>query len=111
MVRARTKFIIGGVLVLGTAGYMAPEQVEGKAADSRSDIFSLGVVLYQLLTRRSPFGRETAAATIYAIVHDTPERIGSLRKDVPTQLERVIERTIAKAPDSRFQAIEDLRID
>jgi serine/threonine protein kinase/Tfp pilus assembly protein PilF len=93
---------------LGTVGYMAPEQVEGKPADHRADIFALGVVLYQSLTGRAPFARDTAAATMYAIVHETPEKITSIRPDIPAALHRVVDRALAKAPAARFQSIEEL---
>lgn len=98
-------------LTLGTVGYMAPEQVEGKPADHRADIFSLGVVLYQLLTRRAPFARDGASATMYAIVHDTPEKMSSIRPEIPAALERVVDRAIAKAPSMRYQSTEELLAD
>lgn len=92
---------------LGTVGYMSPEQVEGKPADTRSDIFSLGVVLYQMLTGKSPFVRGGAPATMYAIVHESPPRPSSLRADIPAAVERVIEKAMAKSPALRYQSAEE----
>jgi serine/threonine protein kinase len=93
-----------GVL-LGTAGYMAPEQIRGGAADHRSDIFALGAVLYEMLSGRRAFGGETFADSMHAILHDDPAPIGG---DVPVYIERVIRRCLEKAPGERFQAARDI---
>jgi serine/threonine protein kinase/Tfp pilus assembly protein PilF len=94
--------------VVGTADYMSPEQVEGKEVDTRSDIFSLGIILYELFTGQPPFRRATAIATAHAIVYDDPEPINQKRKDVPNGLQRIVTRSLAKRRDDRYQKTEDL---
>ena len=92
-------------VVLGTIGYMAPEQVDGRAADHRADIFSLGVILHEALTGRQPFRRESVVDTLHAILHDeAPE----LPPHLPRHLRKVIARCLQKRPDARFQSARDL---
>jgi serine/threonine protein kinase/tetratricopeptide (TPR) repeat protein len=92
-------------VVLGTMGYMAPEQVDGRAADHRADIFSLGVILHEALTGRQPFRRESVVDTLHAILHDeAPE----LPAHLPRHLRKVIARCLQKRPDARFQSARDL---
>ena len=91
--------------VLGTVGYMSPEQVRGQAADARSDIFSLGCVVHEMLTGRRPFQRETAAETMTATLR---EEAGALPDACPPALVRVTERCLEKAPAERFQSAGDL---
>ena len=97
-------------MVLGTAGYMSPEQVRGQAADSRSDIFSFGCVLYEMVTGRRAFLRETAAETMTAILKDEPPDLARSGKDLPAELGRMIRQCLAKDPSRRFQSSHDLAL-
>lgn len=100
--------------VLGTPNYMSPEQCMGKRVDGRSDLFSLGVVLYQLCSGALPFGGESMATLMYAIVHDAPKDIKKSRPDIPPTLRKVIHNAIAKKPEKRYPSgkklVEHLRI-
>jgi non-specific serine/threonine protein kinase len=88
---------------LGTIGYMPPEQIKGKEADQRSDLFSLGVVLYEMLTGKQPFRGENEAATLNAILNDTPEPIARYKSDVPEELQRIVTKLMEKDPAFRYQ--------
>jgi serine/threonine protein kinase len=92
--------------VVGTAGYMSPEQVRGDVVDARSDIFSVGTVLYEMLTGRAPFSRDTAAESMAAILKDDPPEPRS--PDIPAALGRIIARCLEKAREARFQSARDL---
>jgi eukaryotic-like serine/threonine-protein kinase len=94
--------------LLGTVAYMAPEQVQGKAADTRSDVFSLGVVLYEMLTGGRPWVRETAAETMTAILNDDAPDLSSQAMPVPPLLERIVRRCLEKEPEARFRSAHDL---
>ncbi len=94
--------------ILGTVGYMAPEQVRGEPADARSDLFSLGVVLYEMLTGRRAFARDTAAETMTAILREEPPEIMGSGSAVSPGLARVVARCLEKKPDERFQSARDL---
>ncbi len=100
--------------VLGTPNYMSPEQCMGKHVDGRSDLFSLGVVLYQLSSGALPFQGESMATLMYAIVHDAPTDIKKARPDIPATLRKVIHNAIGKKPDKRYpngkKLAEHLRI-
>jgi serine/threonine-protein kinase len=93
-------------MVVGTAGYMSPEQVRGTAVDARSDIFSLGTILYEMLAGRQPFTRETAAETMTAILKEDPPQ--PLSSDVPPALARIVSRCLEKTREMRFQSARDL---
>ena len=97
--------------VIGTAPYMSPEQVQGTALDSRSDLFSLGTVLYELSTGRLPFAGASAAAIFAAILHETPVPPGQLNAQVPAQLESIIKKLLEKEPSLRYQHARDVRAD
>jgi len=88
---------------LGTIAYMSPEQAQGKEADHRSDIFSFGTVLYEMVTRQMPFRGEHEAAMIHAIVSDTPEPMARYKTDVPTGLQRIVDKCLKKDIDTRYQ--------
>ena len=96
-------------LVVGTAAYMSPEQARGDAVDARTDLFSLGLVLYEMSTGQRAFARSSTVATLDAILHDTPAAPVRLNPVVPAALEHVIERCLEKDRDLRYQTAADLR--
>ncbi|PYX75451.1 MAG: hypothetical protein DMG72_07265 [Acidobacteria bacterium] len=97
-------------VILGTFQYMAPEQLEGKEADSRTDIFALGAVLYEMATGKSAFTGKTQASLIAAILASEPPAMTSLQPLTPPALERVVKTSLAKDPDSRWQSAQDLKL-
>jgi len=97
--------------ILGTVGYMSPEQVHGKAADHRSDIFSFGCILYEAATRRKPFPAGSPVEIMHKILHDKPAPVEEVNPEVPVALRRVIRRCLAKSPDQRFQSMKDLALE
>jgi Tol biopolymer transport system component len=97
--------------VLGTMGYMSPEQVRGTAGDSRSDIFSFGAVLYEMLSGRRAFRGETAADTMSAILTVDPPDLGGADPALPPMADRLVRRCLEKDPDERFQSARDLAFD
>jgi len=94
--------------VLGTAGYMSPEQAEGKAVDERSDLFSLGVVLYEMAAGRRPFVGDTPLAIMSSILRDPPPPLLERRSDLPSHLGRIVVRCLEKEPDDRYQSAREL---
>ena len=98
----------GAGVVLGTVGYMSPEQVRGDPADHRSDIFSFGSVLYEMLSGRRPFAGETSAEVMTAILKEDPPELA--KPDVPPGLERVVRRCLEKRPEERFQSARDIAL-
>ena len=97
--------------IVGTVAYMSPEQAEGKPVDHRTDIFSLGVVLYELATGERPFSGDTNMSTLSAILKDTPRSVSDIRPDLPRDLARIIKRALVKDPEHRYQTAKDLRND
>ena len=95
--------------ILGTVAYMSPEQAEGKAVDHRSDIFSLGILLYQMATGEKPFKGETRMSTLSSIIKDQPPSVTDIDHRLPRHLGRVINRCLAKEPDRRYQSALDVR--
>ncbi|HLE72464.1 MAG TPA: protein kinase, partial [Vicinamibacteria bacterium] len=95
--------------IVGTVAYMSPEQAEGKSVDARSDIFSLGILLYEMATGVRPFRGESATAVLSAIIRDTPVSVTDLRPSIPRDLAKIIRRCLAKEPVRRFQTAIDLR--
>jgi len=94
--------------VLGTVGYMAPEQVRGLAADHRSDIFAFGAILYEMLAGRRAFQKPTSADTMSAILNEDPPPIPETAPQAPLALQRAVHRCLEKSPDQRFQSASDL---
>jgi len=93
---------------VGTVPYMSPEQAQGKEVDHRSDIFSFGVVLYEMMTGQLPFTGDYEHAVIYSILNEAPEPPASFRTDIPTNLEQVVSKTLEKDQTRRYQNIQEL---
>ncbi|MBI5084251.1 MAG: protein kinase [Acidobacteria bacterium] len=96
---------------VGTPGSMAPEQARGEKADRRTDLWALGVVLYEMVSGKLPFAGESDAAVVHAILHDEPEPLTALRAGLPVELDRVVGRCLAKDPGERYQHADDLLVD
>jgi eukaryotic-like serine/threonine-protein kinase len=97
--------------MLGTAAYMSPEQAQGVETDARSDVFSLGVVLFELATSKPPFEGLYPAAVVYDIIHTPTPSVLERRPDLPRPLEKIIHKAMAKSPQERYQSMEDLLAD
>ncbi len=95
--------------IMGTVAYMSPEQVQGKPIDHRTDIFSLGVILYEMVTGHRPFKGDSSAALITSILRDTPHSVSDLKAGVPRQLGRIIRHCLEDDPQRRFQTAADVR--
>jgi serine/threonine-protein kinase len=98
-------------MIVGTAAYMSPEQARGKDIDARSDIFSFGVVLYEMLTGKQAFEGESAIDTISAIIHKDPAPLNQITLDIPRQLQHIVEKGLRKDREERYQTAKDLLID
>lgn len=98
-------------MVMGTVSYMSPEQVRGLTADSRSDGWSLGVMLYEMSTGQLPFTEETVSDTIASILKTEPQSLTNFNSEIPTELQRIVLKTLRKDPDERYQNTRDLLID
>jgi serine/threonine protein kinase len=96
--------------IVGTVAYMSPEQAEGRALDGRSDIFSFGAVLYEMVTGRRAFSGDTAVSTLASVIKDHPKPLSEVAPDTPHDLEKLISRCLQKQPDRRWQAMADLRV-
>jgi Tol biopolymer transport system component len=107
----RTGEHTGAGTVMGTVGYMSPEQVQGKPVDHRSDIFSFGCILYEAVTRRRAFEGDSAVDTMHKILHTAPVETHELNPTAPTDLRRLVRRCLAKSPDQRLQSMKDLSIE
>jgi serine/threonine protein kinase len=106
----RTQLTQSGTTI-GTVAYMSPEQGRGEAVDHRTDIWSLGIVLYEMVTGRLPFQAEYEQATLYLIINEEPSPATSLRPDVPGELERIIEKTLVKNIEDRYGSAKELKED
>jgi len=107
----KTKGITGAGLIIGTPEYMSPEQVEGKGVDARSDIYSLGIILFEMLTGRVPFDGDTPFTVGVKQKSEAPQDPRRLNPDIPENLSRLILKCLEKAEDRRYQSAEDLRAD
>jgi serine/threonine protein kinase len=96
-------------VILGTMAYMAPEQAEGRRVDHRTDIFSLGVILYEMATGRRPFAGDTSAALVAAILRDMPIPVTDINTAMPAECARIVRRCLAKDPTRRYQTAIDVR--
>ncbi|MBP1598934.1 MAG: serine/threonine protein kinase [Acidobacteria bacterium] len=100
----------GAGMILGTAAYMSPEQAEGKHIDTRSDIFSFGSTLYEMLTGQRAFRGDTRASTIASILREDPKPISQMAEGMPRDTEKIVRRCLRKDPDQRFQHMDDLKV-
>jgi beta-lactam-binding protein with PASTA domain/tRNA A-37 threonylcarbamoyl transferase component Bud32 len=108
---ATAETVTATATVLGTASYLSPEQAQGKPVDARSDIYSLGIVLYEMLVGRVPFGGDSAVAVAYKHVQEPPEPPSRINPDISPSLEAVVMRALAKNPDNRYQTAEEFCAD
>jgi eukaryotic-like serine/threonine-protein kinase len=95
-------------LIVGTASYMSPEQARGQKVDARSDIFSLGMVIYEMVAGRSPFIGATNSDIVASILKEQPPRLSDLLSDVPPELEMIVDRALIKDKDERYQTVREL---
>jgi predicted ATPase len=107
---AATRLTLPGTL-LGTVDYMSPEQARGEVVDPRSDQFSLGLILFEMLTGRHPFRRQSAAETLAAILRDVPPSLAETNSGVPAPLQWIVDRCLARNPDERYSSTRDLAKD
>ncbi len=96
--------------IVGTVAYMSPEQAEGKKVDARSDIFSFGSLLYEMVTGNEPFRRDSKLSTLSAILRDEPKPVSAVMSDAPRDLEKIIARCLRKDPARRFQHMADVKV-
>ncbi|MFC2142652.1 protein kinase [Acidobacteriota bacterium] len=98
-------------VTMGTLAYMSPEQAQGKVVDRRSDIWSLGVVLYEMFGDRLPFQGNTEASYLYSIVHESPAPLKEIKPDIPEEIQKVITRALKKKPEDRYDSASDMAAD
>ena len=97
--------------VMGTAGYMAPEQIKGEEVDHRADLFAFGCVLYQMVSGREPFTGKSVHDTLHRIGHEEPRGLAEINASLPAEMERIIRKSLAKQPEHRYQDADDLVVD
>ena len=96
---------------MGTVQYMSPEQARGLPVDARTDVWSLGVVLYEMVASRPPFAGETHSDTIVSILEREPAPLAQHAPEVPAELERIVTKALTKDKDERYQTVKDMAID
>jgi serine/threonine protein kinase len=106
---AETAFQTSPGTIMGTVAYMSPEQARGQEVDARTDLFSFGIVLYQMITGKPPFHGTDSASILASLLRDTPESPSALNTEVPPSLEEILSRLMEKDIDLRFQSAADLR--
>ncbi len=109
--RISTSTVTQAGTAVGTLSYMSPEQVKGETVDSRSDIFALGVILYELLTGKKPFGGDNMSTVVYRIVNEEPRRVSEINKDFPRGYEGIVRKALAKNPEDRYQTCMEMIAD
>src|SRR5262249_3864302 len=97
-------------MIVGTVAYMSPEQAEGKKVDARTDIFSFGSVLFEMITGRRAFQGETKMSTLAAILNREPKAVSEISPGTPRDVERIVSRCLRKDPNRRIQTMMDLRV-
>lgn len=97
--------------IMGTVAYMSPEQARGEGVDYQTDIWSLGVVLYEMLSGKPPFKGDHEQAVMYSILNEKPEPVAALKSGIPAELERIVEKTITRNPDERYKQMSDILVD
>jgi TolB-like protein len=100
--------VISSESIAGTYSYMSPEQARGENVDIRTDIFSAGVVLYEMITNKLPFKGEIVAAITYSIINENPDPLRVCRPDIPDGLQKIIDKTLQKKPSNRYQKIDEM---
>jgi Tol biopolymer transport system component len=105
-----SQFTITGT-VMGTPAYMSPEQLQAGKADERSDIWALGVVLYEMLSGRLPFKNQSGQGLAYQIIHQEPEPLTALRSGLPIEIDQIVAKALAKDPAERYQHVDDILVD
>jgi Tol biopolymer transport system component len=103
--------LTGDGKIVGTAAYMSPEQAEGRPLDHRTDLFSLGILLYEMASGERPFRGESIVSVLSAILRDVPRPLAELNPRLPREFTRIVRRCLAKEPDERYQSAKDLRLD
>ncbi|MCH7666906.1 MAG: protein kinase [Acidobacteria bacterium] len=106
--RAKTELLTGEGRMLGTVPYMSPEQLEGRSLDPRSDIFSLGVMLYEMATGERPFRGDSSASLVSSILKDVPRQVDALRPELPHHLGRIVRRCLEKNRERRYQSVKEV---
>ncbi len=108
---AVTQLLTGAGMVLGTVRYMSPEQALGKELDHRTDLFSLGIVFYEMATARPPFAGATAQETVHRLLQSQPEALARFNYEIPVELDRIVKKCLEKDRESRYQSARDLLTD